>query len=125
MASVKFPARRSSSKRRCCSSRIACLASRMRKSDEFTLHLRSLCRLHRSKGGMWLAIVQKHGRTLPLTRLPLPIYLPHQSPGDQSMPLLLILLMLTAGSLTSCSSSDWVHPNKPSSEFTTDYYRCQ
>jgi len=41
------------------------------------------------------------------------------------MPLLLILLMLTAGSLTSCSSSDWVHPNKPSSEFTTDYNRCQ
>ena len=41
------------------------------------------------------------------------------------MPLLFILLlMLTAGSLTSCSSTDWVHPNKPSSEYTADYNRC-
>ncbi|ALA58540.1 hypothetical protein [Nitrospira moscoviensis] len=27
--------------------------------------------------------------------------------------------------LTACASTDWVHPTKPSSEFTTDYNRCQ
>lgn len=27
--------------------------------------------------------------------------------------------------LTGCSSTDWVHPNKPSSEFSSEYNRCQ
>ena len=27
--------------------------------------------------------------------------------------------------LTACSSTEWVHPNKPSSEFTSDYNKCQ
>ncbi len=26
--------------------------------------------------------------------------------------------------LTACSSTEWVHPNKPSSEFTKDYNNC-
>ena len=26
--------------------------------------------------------------------------------------------------LTSCSSTEWVHPNKPSSEYTVDYNKC-
>lgn len=28
-------------------------------------------------------------------------------------------------SLFGCSSTEWVHPQKPSSEFTNDYNRCQ
>lgn len=27
--------------------------------------------------------------------------------------------------LTGCASTEWVHPNKPSSEYTTDYNKCQ
>lgn len=27
--------------------------------------------------------------------------------------------------LSGCSSTEWVHPNKPSSEFTNDYNRCE
>lgn len=27
--------------------------------------------------------------------------------------------------MTGCSSTDWVHPNKPSSEFANEYNRCQ
>ena len=38
--------------------------------------------------------------------------------------LLLIALIVGVGPV-GCSSTDWVHPNKPSSEFTTDYNRCQ
>jgi len=26
--------------------------------------------------------------------------------------------------LTACCSTEWVHPNKPSSEFTNDYNKC-
>lgn len=35
------------------------------------------------------------------------------------------ILLVVAVALTGCASTDWVHPNKPSSEFTTDYNRCQ
>jgi hypothetical protein len=35
-------------------------------------------------------------------------------------------LLPIAGLLFSaCSSTEWVHPNKPSSEYITDYNRCQ
>ena len=27
--------------------------------------------------------------------------------------------------LTACSSAEWVHPNKPSSEYTSDYNKCE
>ena len=27
--------------------------------------------------------------------------------------------------LTACSSTEWVHPNKPADEFVTDYNKCQ
>ncbi len=27
--------------------------------------------------------------------------------------------------LTACSSTEWVHPNKPSSEYTSDYNTCE
>ena len=27
--------------------------------------------------------------------------------------------------LTACSSTEWVHPNKPSSEYTSDYNKCE
>ena len=30
-----------------------------------------------------------------------------------------------SGLLTGCGGSNWVHPNKPSSEFTNEYNRCQ
>jgi len=36
-----------------------------------------------------------------------------------------VLSLLTLGLLAGCSSTDWVHPNKPSSEFTADYNRCE
>ena len=26
--------------------------------------------------------------------------------------------------LTACSSTEWVHPNKPADEFTNDYNKC-
>ena len=26
--------------------------------------------------------------------------------------------------LTACTSTEWVHPNKPSSEYTSDYNKC-
>lgn len=27
--------------------------------------------------------------------------------------------------LSACSNTEWVHPNKPSSEYTNDYNKCQ
>ena len=27
--------------------------------------------------------------------------------------------------LTACSSTEWVHPSKPSSEYTSDYNTCE
>jgi len=36
-----------------------------------------------------------------------------------------VMLAATSLMLTACSSTEWVHPNKPSSEFTNDYNRCQ
>ena len=27
--------------------------------------------------------------------------------------------------LTGCASTEWVHPNKPSSEYTNDYNKCE
>ncbi len=42
------------------------------------------------------------------------------------MKLLFIGALLAAtGLLSGCTSTDWVHPNKPSGEFTNDYNRCQ
>ena len=37
----------------------------------------------------------------------------------------MIILAVTASVLTACSSAEWVHPNKPQSEFAADYNRCQ
>jgi len=38
----------------------------------------------------------------------------------------LFFVALAAGiGAAGCTSTDWVHPNKPSSEFTNDYNRCQ
>lgn len=33
-------------------------------------------------------------------------------------------LVVTGFLLTACSSTEWIHPNKPSSEFTSDYNKC-
>ena len=34
--------------------------------------------------------------------------------------------LVVAGFLfTACSSTEWVHPNKPSSEYTNDYNKCE
>ena len=42
------------------------------------------------------------------------------------MRILLLLAMVLAGlTFSACSSTDWVHPNKPSDEFTSDYNKCQ
>lgn len=36
------------------------------------------------------------------------------------------LPLIAAGLLlTACSSTEWVHPNKPGDAFTTDYNKCQ
>lgn len=34
-------------------------------------------------------------------------------------------VVCAAGVLAACSSTRWVHPTKPESEFTADYNRCQ
>ena len=34
------------------------------------------------------------------------------------------LLIIGSCLLTACSSTEWMHPNKPTSEFTNDYNRC-
>ncbi len=34
-------------------------------------------------------------------------------------------LVMAGFLLTACSSTEWVHPNKPSSEYTNDYNKCQ
>lgn len=36
-----------------------------------------------------------------------------------------VAIGLALAFLTGCTSTDWVHPNKPSSEFANDYNRCQ
>lgn len=42
------------------------------------------------------------------------------------MRILSLLAMVLAGlTFSACSSTDWVHPNKPSDEFTSDYNKCQ
>ncbi len=35
-----------------------------------------------------------------------------------------VLLIVGSCLFTACSSTEWVHPNKPSSEFANDYNRC-
>jgi hypothetical protein len=34
-------------------------------------------------------------------------------------------LVIAGLALSACSSTEWVHPNKPSSEYITDYNKCQ
>ena len=38
---------------------------------------------------------------------------------------LLLVLTMTGLTLSACSNTEWVHPNKPSSEYTTDYNKCE
>ena len=38
---------------------------------------------------------------------------------------LIVLSIVFSGLLAGCGGSNWVHPNKPSSEFTNEYNRCQ
>ncbi len=46
--------------------------------------------------------------------------------GEGFMRLLRMLgIGLMVAQLGACSSTEWVHPNKPSEEFTNDYNRCQ
>ena len=35
------------------------------------------------------------------------------------------LLVVAVFMLSACSNTEWVHPNKPSSEYLTDYNKCQ
>jgi hypothetical protein len=39
--------------------------------------------------------------------------------------LLFLTLIVTSFTFAACSSTEWVHPNKPSSEYTNDYNKCQ
>jgi hypothetical protein len=39
--------------------------------------------------------------------------------------ILSVVAVLAFAVVTGCASTDWVHPTKPSSEFITDYNRCQ
>ena len=41
------------------------------------------------------------------------------------MPALLGVVLAAVLSVVGCTSTEWVHPQKPSSEFTNDYNRCQ
>lgn len=36
-----------------------------------------------------------------------------------------VMLAAVGGMITACSTTEWVHPNKPSDEFTTDYIKCE
>jgi hypothetical protein len=38
---------------------------------------------------------------------------------------LLLALSITGLTVSACSNTEWVHPNKPSSEYVTDYNRCE
>ena len=35
------------------------------------------------------------------------------------------MLVIAGLTLSACSSTDWVHPTKPASEYTNDYNKCQ
>jgi hypothetical protein len=35
------------------------------------------------------------------------------------------MAIFVAGAMSACSSTEWVHPNKPSGEYTNDYNKCQ
>jgi len=35
------------------------------------------------------------------------------------------MLVIAGLTLSACSSTDWVHPTKPPSEYTNDYNKCQ
>ena len=35
------------------------------------------------------------------------------------------LLAIAGLTLSACSSTEWVHPNKPSTEYINDYNKCQ
>ena len=37
----------------------------------------------------------------------------------------LLVLTLTALGFAACTSTEWVNPNKPSSEYLNDYNKCQ
>jgi hypothetical protein len=39
----------------------------------------------------------------------------------RSFPMLVVCVLM----LSACSNTEWVHPNKPSSEYITDYNKCQ
>ena len=36
-----------------------------------------------------------------------------------------LVLTVNAFVFAACSSTEWVHPNKPSSEYVTDYNKCE
>lgn len=37
----------------------------------------------------------------------------------------ILVLAIVGCALNACSTTEWVHPNKPSEEYTNDYNRCQ
>lgn len=41
------------------------------------------------------------------------------------MRLMLLVITVVGLGFFACSSTEWVHPNKPSSEYTNDYNKCQ
>jgi len=36
-----------------------------------------------------------------------------------------IMIAMVGFALAACSTTEWVHPNKTSEEYTTDYNKCQ
>ncbi len=44
---------------------------------------------------------------------------------DFMRPLSLLMLTISGFTFLACSSTEWVHPNKPSSEYINDYNMCQ
>jgi hypothetical protein len=48
----------------------------------------------------------------------------HEPKGEEFMRALRVLA-IAGVTLSACSSTEWVHPNKPSSEYITDYNKCQ
>jgi hypothetical protein len=49
----------------------------------------------------------------------------HDTGSEEGFMRVLRLLGIVGLTLSACSSTDWVHPNKPSSEYINDYNKCQ
>jgi hypothetical protein len=50
---------------------------------------------------------------------------PPLQPKQEDFMRSMCMLAIAGLTLAACSSTEWVHPNKPSSEYINDYNKCQ